>query len=236
MTTYYKFLREDGRAPFQHFWWSLPTKGEDGAWIPGDWMPAVEGDLKACYRGYHAATPGQMAKWKHQRLFVIEYDEEPIGARDKVVGRRARLLYEVEAWTRDHLLDFMAATTERLLGMIRHHTPRAIACIRKDLDLARSRRTLGWWEARDRRGERRLVWRGIRHEGTSHLLGAAASMAAELEHAYIPCLEDFLDNAATALAHLSPRNLTYDAARDELVDDLLVHLGEPPVTPRAEAA
>jgi hypothetical protein len=90
---YYKVLCEDGNA----YWggtgqWHLPTQGEDGTWIPGKWMPAIEGALVPCENGYHLCRKSDLLDWLGPVIFEAEYRGETVEASNKVVAREARLL------------------------------------------------------------------------------------------------------------------------------------------------
>jgi hypothetical protein len=50
----FKVLDENGRScNGGNVQWSLPIMQADGSFLPGDWMPAVTGELVACKNGYH---------------------------------------------------------------------------------------------------------------------------------------------------------------------------------------
>ena len=100
---YYKALDAQGRSCHGgDLQWSLPTwDGEQ--WVPGEWMPAIEGGVIACERGYHAAHgEGQLLEWLHERVYVIESAapwEDVVG---KVVTRGPVRLVEGTAWDDYH--------------------------------------------------------------------------------------------------------------------------------------
>lgn len=98
--TLYKALDASGQScNGGNIQWSLPVQNADGAWIPGDWMPAIEGDLVACKNGYHLAEDKQVLEWLNARLFVAEYRGERLDADSKVVVREVRLVREIVTWT-----------------------------------------------------------------------------------------------------------------------------------------
>jgi len=78
--------------------WSLPTRNADGTWTPGEWMPAIVGELVACENGYHLADDAQVLEWLTERLFVAEYRGERIDVDNKIIVRGARLVREITAW------------------------------------------------------------------------------------------------------------------------------------------
>lgn len=81
--------------------WSLPTRNDDGTWTPGEWMPAITGDLVACENGYHLCVDAQVIQWLNEAIYEAEFDGERIDNDDKIVVRRARLLRRVETWNAD---------------------------------------------------------------------------------------------------------------------------------------
>ena len=78
--------------------WSLPVQKPDGTWTPGDWMPAIEGELVPCENGYHLAEDAQVLEWLGPLLCEAEYRGERVDADSKVVVREARLLRSFTAW------------------------------------------------------------------------------------------------------------------------------------------
>lgn len=97
---FYKVLTAEGHAPFvRGYEWSLPTKGADGAWTPGEWHEH-EGDLTACYAGLHITRePEEWFTSDDYRVFVAEYEGRAVDlpTEHKLVCRRVRLLREVDA-------------------------------------------------------------------------------------------------------------------------------------------
>jgi hypothetical protein len=97
--TLYKTLDANGRSCYGgNTRWSLPTRNADGTWTPGEWMPAIVGELVACENGYHLADDAQVLEWLTKRLFVAEYRGERIDADNKTVVREVRLVREITAW------------------------------------------------------------------------------------------------------------------------------------------
>jgi hypothetical protein len=88
----YKFLKENNESEFQDCPWSLPVKNEDGIWMPGAWMPPVEGELVICKNGYHLTDSKHLLDWQEAQLFEAEYRGDILDGDDKVAVREARLL------------------------------------------------------------------------------------------------------------------------------------------------
>ena len=106
---------------------SLPVQNDDGTWTPGDWMPAIEGELVACYNGYHLADGRQLLAWLNERLFVAECRGERIAANDKIVVREARLLREITAWNARTARLFAVWCARQELALIANPDPRSVA-------------------------------------------------------------------------------------------------------------
>ena len=97
--TLYKTLDANGRSCYGgNTRWSLPTRNADGTWTPGEWMPAIVGELVACENGYHLADDAQVLEWLNERLFVAEIRGERIDVDNKAVVREVRLVREITAW------------------------------------------------------------------------------------------------------------------------------------------
>ena len=61
---FFKVLNADGTSCNSgNAQWSLPVQNADGTWTPGDWMPAIEGELIPCENGYHLAEDAQVLEW-----------------------------------------------------------------------------------------------------------------------------------------------------------------------------
>jgi len=100
MTTYYKYLDEDGQSCHGgHCQWSLPTQNEDGTWKPGDWMPAIQGKLMLCENGYHLCEASDLPEWFASVLYVAEGRGDSVRGENKVIFRESRLLRPVETYT-----------------------------------------------------------------------------------------------------------------------------------------
>lgn len=99
MEKLYKVLGENGKPHNGGSGtWSLPAKNDDGTWTPGEWMPAIEGELISCENGYHLCREGDLIHWLGPRIYDAEYRGDRIDSYDKVVVREARLLREYETW------------------------------------------------------------------------------------------------------------------------------------------
>ncbi len=104
---YLKVLNDDGRV-YHHpgaFTWPLPTKNEDGTWMPGEWVtvkrPLKRGltaDDLCTARVFHGLRPDQLLDWLGPAIFEMEFGGAVVEGPDKVGGTRARLLRRIEAW------------------------------------------------------------------------------------------------------------------------------------------
>ena len=75
----------------------LPKDGQ-----PGEWTPAVKGELIACENGYHGCDAKHILDWANEQLFEAEA-EEVIWDDDKFACRRMRLVRKIEAWNQKNL-------------------------------------------------------------------------------------------------------------------------------------
>lgn len=102
--TFYKVLDDQGRScRGGDCVWSLPTKRDDGTWEPGEWMPAIEGELVPCDNGYHLTeTIEQVLIWLGPTIYEAEPQSgtEFCREEDKLVVRSVRLLRKCEGWNR----------------------------------------------------------------------------------------------------------------------------------------
>ena len=112
MSKYYKFLKADGSATYSKGKWALPDGDQ-----PGEWMPEIEGEIVLCESGYHATTAAHLVEWTNARMFEVEYDGDVIVGKNKVVGRRARLMREIAAWNDKTARMFAADCAERVLPL-----------------------------------------------------------------------------------------------------------------------
>lgn len=113
---YYKVLDSMGRSCFGgNAQWSLPQRNEDGTWVPGEWMPEVEGNLGLCANGYHVVTLEQLPRWLGDRIFEVEIGKEVVHDDDKSVVRTCRLTRECEGWNDRTARLFACDCAERVL-------------------------------------------------------------------------------------------------------------------------
>jgi hypothetical protein len=128
MTTYYKVLDPDGQprngGSGQY---SLPTKNDDGSYTPGEWMPAVEGELELCENGYHLCRPPDLIEWLGPEIYAAEYRGERIDGSDKIVVRECRLTRKVEAWNDRTARLFAVWCAREALKLIDNPDPRSVA-------------------------------------------------------------------------------------------------------------
>lgn len=128
----FKWLGENGEAHHGGAGqWGLPKHG-----APGDWMPHVSGVLIPCKNGYHLCRKQDLVLWCAPRLFVAEYKFKAVEHRDKLVVRRARLLYEVTTWNERTARRFACDCAERVLHIYEKQYPTNLAC-RKVIEVAR---------------------------------------------------------------------------------------------------
>ena len=92
--------------------WHLPPAGR-----PGTWMPAIQGELIPCRRGYHLCRPEHLSQWLGPAIYEAEADGEVQEKPDKVVARQARLLRRVETWNSRTQRLFAADCAEHVLHL-----------------------------------------------------------------------------------------------------------------------
>ena len=128
--TLYKILDAQGRScNGGNMSWSLPVQNADGTWTPGEWMPAIGGELVACENGYHLAEDAQMLEWLNARLFVVEYRGERIDEDDKIVVREACLVREITTWNERTARLFAVWCARQALKLIDNPDTRSVtAC------------------------------------------------------------------------------------------------------------
>lgn len=123
----FKVLGENGDARMGTGSWSLPHKDpETGEWIPGEWMPAIEGPLEPCRNGYHLCRAGHLVFWLGPTIYEAEIhpeDSEVVEVSDKIVVRRARLLRQMEKWTPRTARQFAADCAEYVLPIYEKEFP-----------------------------------------------------------------------------------------------------------------
>jgi hypothetical protein len=104
----FKFLDEDGLAPFTGYRWPV-----------GDWVEADRVD--PCGEGIHACRVRDLPIWMGRELWEIELDGEVVQLERKLVAARGRLLRRVEDWN-DELLEtfgrFCARRTRERVGFL----------------------------------------------------------------------------------------------------------------------
>jgi hypothetical protein len=122
----YKFLRANNVSEFQNCAWPLPVKNDDGTWTPGEWMPAVEGNLAICENGYHLTDANHLLDWCEAQLFEAEYRGDVIEGDNKVVVREARLTRKIEGWNDKNLRLFAVWCAREALKLIDNPDPRSI--------------------------------------------------------------------------------------------------------------
>jgi hypothetical protein len=126
--TLYKTLDANGRSCYGgNTRWSLPTQNADGTWTPGEWMPAIVGELVACENGYHLAEDAKVLEWLTERLFVAEYRGERIDVDDKTVVREVRLTREVTTWNARTARLFAVWCTREALRLVDKPDQRSVA-------------------------------------------------------------------------------------------------------------
>jgi hypothetical protein len=86
---------DDGGTCFHggHGQWSLPHNGD-----PGNWMPAIEGELEPCANGYHLCRESDLIHWLGPAIYEAEHRGDWVDADDKIVVREARLLRRLDTW------------------------------------------------------------------------------------------------------------------------------------------
>jgi hypothetical protein len=115
----WKVLREDGTTIHGRKGWTLPVDG------PGEWMPAVKGELVACKNGYHLLSADQILAWAREddlRIVECDYRGDPLDAGDKWVVREVRSL-RLAAWSRRVLVAWACDCAERALAAFERRYP-----------------------------------------------------------------------------------------------------------------
>jgi len=106
--------------------WSLPYRNEDGTWVPGDWMPEIEGELKECENGYHVASFRQLIYWLAPRIFEVGVGREIVKCNDKYIVRKIRLTKELVNWNEGEARLFACDCAERVLPIYEAKHPNDI--------------------------------------------------------------------------------------------------------------
>jgi len=91
--TAYKFLRRGSIGPFTGFQW------EPGRWVESD-------AASPCESGVHACRVDDLPFWCNDELWEVELEGDIVGAGQKVVAPRGRLVRRVEAWTKTSAQQF----------------------------------------------------------------------------------------------------------------------------------
>ncbi len=113
MVTYYKVLDSDGGCCHGGYGkWYLPEDGK-----PGQWMPAVEGEVKCCENGYHLVTASQLLSWLGPTIWVAEGRGDCDVDDDKTAFREARLISRVETWNERTVRLFICDCAEHVLPL-----------------------------------------------------------------------------------------------------------------------
>jgi hypothetical protein len=218
--------------------WSLPTQNADGSWTPGDWLPAVAGELALCQNGYHLAEDAQVLKWLGPRLFEAEYRGERLDANDKVVVREARLVREFAAWNECTARLFVVWCARQALALVDNPDPRSVAACdvaeryanskatKDELAAARAAARAAAWDAAwdsARAAARAAAWDSAWAAARAAARDAAwgAARAAAWDSA-----RDSAWAAAWAAARAAARDSAWAAARAAQYRQLMVMLGE----------
>jgi len=98
----YKFLGPGRTALYSGSVWPL-----DG-WIEAD------GPLALCRNGVHASRGGDLPGWLDDELWIVELDGELTEDGDIVLGRRGRLIRNVDTWDGTAALAFAESCVRRM--------------------------------------------------------------------------------------------------------------------------
>ncbi|MFA6047149.1 MAG: hypothetical protein WC718_19360, partial [Phycisphaerales bacterium] len=111
------------------FHWNLPTQNPDGTWSPGEWMPAIEGELRPCYNGYHLAENAHVLEFLGPRILEPEHRGAVVGTENKIVVRECRLLREFTGWNERIARLFAVWCAREALKLVSQPDPSsAVAC------------------------------------------------------------------------------------------------------------
>lgn len=123
MTTYYKFLNDDGSACHGGLGkWNLPM-GEK----PGKWMPKLDDEkLSPCEYGYHLCRRQDVLGWLAPAMFIAEAKGRIVTAGDKVVVGQARLVARLIAWNDRTARLFAADCAEKAVNDAPEEKDRAV--------------------------------------------------------------------------------------------------------------
>jgi hypothetical protein len=97
----YKFLRRDRSNLLTGFQWPV-----------GEWVEA-KGPLVWCANGIHACRVEDLPHWLGQELWLMELDGDTLAAPDAIVGRRARIIERIGAWSGGVAQEFAESCAQR---------------------------------------------------------------------------------------------------------------------------
>ena len=163
MPQYWKVLDNDNRS----------CHGGDATWMPGEWMPAIEGELIPCENGYHLCRRQDLLLWLGKVIWEAEVDGDVVEADDKIVARSARIMRRLDAWNERTARLFAADCAEHVLHLFERGVPndarprRAIEVARhyandEATDAARDAAWAAAWDA-----ARAAAWAAARTRRTS---------------------------------------------------------------------
>ena len=119
--TLYKWTDAEGKT-WGDFQWPLPHDGK-----PGDWVPALEGEIIPCERGYHVCKTQDLIWWINARLFEVQCQGDQVrqeGHESKNVFRGpCRLVREIECWNERTARLFACDCAERILPIYEKARP-----------------------------------------------------------------------------------------------------------------
>lgn len=92
--------------------WALPSKGENGEWIPGDWTPPARGNLSPYAPGYRLYPPDALI-W---HLGPAIYEAE-VGGADELIMLLGRDIYETEV--RPDVIEVEGVVIARTVRLLR---------------------------------------------------------------------------------------------------------------------
>jgi hypothetical protein len=120
----FKALKTGGVAPISGGQWSLPTKRDDGTWIPGEWMPVV-GSVALCRSGYHLCELEHLVDFLQDEIYEAEVHPDAIIVRgdNKIAVSCARLVRRCEGWTPRSARLFAVHRAEAVLNLFENVYP-----------------------------------------------------------------------------------------------------------------
>jgi hypothetical protein len=193
----YKVLSEDGK----------PHKGGCGTWPlpnskPGAWL-SVKGEIVPCVNGLHLCRAKHLLAWLGPTVWRAEIAPKTttVNHRNKVVVRKARLLYKVETWSAQTARLFAADCAEAALRRAKVTDKRCWNAVRVARQIAFGLTDDATWDA-----ARAATWDAAR-AGTWDAAWAAAKAATWA------AARAATWDAARATAWDAARAATWDAAR-----------------------